>query len=409
MELIQTFFTEFWNISLEMAPYLLLGFFIAGILHVFIKINNIQKYFHNSTFISSLNAAILGVPLPLCSCGVIPTAISFHRQGASKPATVSFLISTPQTGIDSILLTWSLLGLPFAIIRPVVAFFSGIAGGLITGKFTKKEVVKINEKSETAIQHPTSLKYKIIETFRYAFFEFMQDIARWLLIGITLATLINILVPENFFLSLNESYILTMLLVLLISIPLYVCATGSIPIAAVLMAKGLSPGIALLFLMAGPATNIATLTVLLKTLGKKTTLIYLLSIIGGAIISAIIIDFLLPKSWFVFSISPIEHIHHHTNIITVIITIIFFILLIYNLIQPLFSKKTKVGIENQTVIKVEGMMCNRCKESIEQAISEIENVTKVTVNLSSKTLTVKGNNIDINKIKSVIKNLGYTT
>ena len=243
-------------------------------------------------------AALLGVPLPLCSCGVIPTGISFNKEGASKGATVSFLISTPQTGVDSILATYSMLGLPFALLRPFVAFFSGIFGGVITNLASKGEEIKTVE-PPINISKETEKAGKWQKMIRYAFLDFLMDIADWLIIGFAIAALISVLLPDDFFTMYLSNQFLSMFIVLLASIPLYVCATGSIPIAAVLMMKGLSPGAALVFLMAGPATNVATMTVIGKALGRKTLIIYLVSISTSAMFFGRIANQFLPSEWFI--------------------------------------------------------------------------------------------------------------
>ena len=192
---------EFVDLSLEMAPWLLLGFIFAGLLHVYMPKGSIQKYMGGKNLKSVIYASLLGIPLPLCSCGVIPTGIAFNKEGASKGATVSFLISTPQTGVDSILATFSLLGLPFAILRPIVAFFSGILGGAITNSVTKNDNknqpnVTSSQKSEEIIQNG---KFKTM--LKYAFHDFLMDIAKWLVLGLAIAALIAVILPDDFFTS----------------------------------------------------------------------------------------------------------------------------------------------------------------------------------------------------------------
>ncbi|MBR2300456.1 MAG: permease, partial [Bacteroidaceae bacterium] len=280
----------------EMSSYLLLGFLIAGILHEFVPQKVYRQQLSKNNFRSVLMATLIGVPLPLCSCGVIPTAMSLRRSGASKGATTAFLISTPQTGVDSILATASLLGIPFAIIRPVVAFITALIGGSIINKFDK------GAEEETTIQQEEhkhkSFKEKCIGALRYGFIEMLQDIGKWIVIGLIVAAIITILLPDNFFIQNSSSPILNMLLIMLFAIPMYLCATGSIPIAAALMLKGLSPGAALVLLMAGPVTNMASILVINKVLGRKTLILYLAIIIIGAFTFGIIIDYTLPAEWF---------------------------------------------------------------------------------------------------------------
>ena len=295
---IEAYFKEFYRLFLEMAPWLLLGFTFAGLLHVFMPGGRIRKYMGGNNLKSVVYGALLGVPLPLCSCGVIPTGISFYKEGASKSATVSFLISTPQTGVDSILATYSMLGLPFALLRPVVAFLSGIFGGIITNLAIKRDGEDAVEPPPVIADEEVTEESKLKKMFRYAFFEFMMDIANWLIIGFAVAALISMLLPDNFFTLYLQNQFLSMLIVLAASIPLYVCATGSIPIAAVLMMKGLSPGAALVFLMAGPATNVATMTVIGKAINKKILLIYITTISISAMFFGWLTNLFLPDQWF---------------------------------------------------------------------------------------------------------------
>ena len=241
MEILGAYLGELVRLVNEMAPYLLLGFLFAGILRVFFPKGIITRYMGQNNFRSVLNASLLGIPMPLCSCGVLPTAIGFYKNGASRGSTISFLISTPQTGVDSILATYSLLGLPFAIIRPVVALLTGVFGGMLGTRAELGDEQGTLKNQDTVESHERSLK----ELFRYGFVELLQDISKWLIIGILMAALLSVLIPADFFTERISSEYLAMLMMLLASVPLYICATGSIPIAAVLLMKGLSPGAAL--------------------------------------------------------------------------------------------------------------------------------------------------------------------
>ena len=290
----------------EMSPYLLLGFLFAGILHVFVPNTMYSKYLSGHNFRSVLYASLFGIPLPLCSCGVIPTAMGLRKEGASKGATVAFLISTPETGVDSIAATYSLLGIPFAITRPIVAFFTSLLAGQLINSFDRN-----NNNNSGNLNHEISngcgchhadvssmsFSEKIKEVFRYAYVEMMADIGKWLVIGLIIAGLITVFIPDSFFEIFKGNTLLSMLLVLCIAIPMYICATGSIPIAVALMMKGLTPGAALVLLMAGPACNMASLLIINKVLGRKTLLLYLISIIFGAICAGFIIDS-MPTEWF---------------------------------------------------------------------------------------------------------------
>jgi uncharacterized membrane protein YraQ (UPF0718 family) len=289
------YLTPFISLLNEMSPYLLFGFLIAGVLKVFVPKDIYIRHLAKPNFRSVLWAAIAGIPLPLCSCGVIPTAMSLRKEGASKGATVAFLISTPQPGVDSMPQPTLFWACHFAIFRPLVAFITGIFGGVLTNKMDtnpKTASIPLEEEAEYKSNN------KVLQALHYGFVEMIQDIGKWLIIGIIGAGLIAIFIPESFFSAYLSNPFLNMLIVLAISVPMYICATGSIPLAAVLMMKGLSPGAALVLLMAGPATNIATMTVVGKVLGKKALAVYLGSIILGAITFGLVIDYLHPTAWF---------------------------------------------------------------------------------------------------------------
>ncbi|HON18193.1 MAG TPA: permease [Salinivirgaceae bacterium] len=411
--IIVRFLHEFWNLITEMSVYLLLGFFLAGILNVLISKRFVQRHLGDSGFWASFKASALGVPLPLCSCGVIPTAISFYQQGASKPSTISFLISTPQTGIDSILITGVFIGWPFAIFRALVAFFSGIAGGWITSLFHGK---KTSGHPETKLSNEASknltLWDKIRQVFSYAFGEFMYGLSHYLLLGLILAAIIAVIVPDNYFETISGNRFVVYFLVLVASIPLYICATSSVPMAAVLLLKGLSPGAVLIFLMAGPATNMATITVLFKTLGRYATFAYLTTITGFSIAFAFIID---SFSW--IQLTPLHtHAHQHhffPDSITLIASVVLFGLILYHIsrrgiywYQRHFINKT-LPMSSSKIYQVEGMNCNHCKMRMEKAISSIEGVEAVIADPEKNTLQVTGENFDDRLIKQKVEELGY--
>lgn len=338
MNVVLEFVREFITLFSEMAPFLLLGFLLAGILHVWVPNHLYVPKIAKSNFASVLWAALFGVPLPICSCGVIPTSIAIRKEGASKGASVSFLISTPATGVDSILATYSLLGLPFAILRPVAAFVTALFGGVLTNFATRREnaenaVVKSSNGSanpkherhnhehhhqdnehcdcgdhgdcdddcecdcsehgcccDNRDVHDASFTEKVKETFRYGLVNMVGDVSKWLMIGLVLGALISAFVPNELFLALREKPILCMVCVLLLAMPMYTCATGSIPLALALVAKGITPGAALVLLMAGPATSIASMLVVGKAFGKRTLAAYLFSIAFGAMFFGFIVD-----------------------------------------------------------------------------------------------------------------------
>ena len=432
MVYINQFIIDFVDILNEMSPYLMLGFFFAGVLKVAFPQKFIDKYLGQKNSKSVLNASLIGIPLPLCSCGVIPTGISFFKSGATKGSSVSFLISTPQTGVDSILVTYSLLGLPFAIIRPFIALATGFFGGVLTNKVDDSKEIATVENSdsscnteendncgcETSNTQQNQKRSKVYDLFHYAFVEFLQDISKWLIIGLLLAAVISVLIPDDFFASFIGNDLIGMFVILVASIPLYICATSSVPVAAVLMMKGLSPGATLVFLMAGPATNAATITVLNKVLGKKTMWAYLISIISGAIIFGLLIDNFLPREWFTFG-----GLHHHMsgheghwelpNWLKWGSSISLSLLIINGYIQKYLSSKKEIKSKEfipqkeEKLVSVYGMSCNHCKNSVEKHIGALQNIEIAEVNLEQKILRMVGTSINLSKIKKEIESLGF--
>lgn len=396
---------SFFNMMCMMAPYLLLGFLIAGILHVFVPQGVFEKYLGQENFKSVLWATLLGIPLPLCSCGVIPTAVSLRRDGASRGATVAFMIATPQTGVDSIIATYSMLGLPFAILRPVVALVTGLAGGCVTAQFSKDEIVVRNNTTKQA--EKKTFGQKIKDLLYYSFVEMFQNIGKWLVIGLALGALITVLVPDNFFASLNLPPIVMMLLVLVIAIPMYVCTMGSIPIAAALILKGLTPGTALVFLVAGPAASIANILIIGKTLGRKNLICYMASIIIGALTGGIVVDYLLPASWFMPAF--IDHACCHTTQWPSVSQMIFcgiFVLLLANAFILKYKKNKTTMNKDQIIYQIGGMSCNHCKMSVEKAISQLNGVTKVEVDLGHNLAIVTGTPDD-EAVKKAVEEIGF--
>jgi uncharacterized membrane protein YraQ (UPF0718 family)/copper chaperone CopZ len=419
MDYIIGFGRELLFILMEMSPYLLLGFIFAGILHLLFPKKKVKKYMGQNSFLSVFNSSLLGIPLPLCSCGVIPTGISFYKHGASKASTVSFLISTPQTGIDSILVTYSMLGLPFAVIRPFVAFFTGLFGGALTKKIDPGNTHQASGSDSNEEELPVGFIPRVKEMFRYSFIDFLQDISNWLVIGLLIAALISVIVPDDFFAGKIPNDFIGMLVILVVSIPVYICATASVPVAAVLMLKGLSPGAALVLLMAGPATNAATITMIGKVLGKKSLIGYLVAIITGALIAGTMIDYLLPSAWFNISHYFGNTAHDHSMLpawLKILSASALALLIINGYIQRIISgkrmKNTNINKEGFTpdnikTIKVTGMTCNHCKANVENSVKSVKGVEDVIVDLSTGKVQITGQSANLDEIKAGIESIGY--
>ena len=398
---------QFIDLVTEMSPYLLLGFLLAGLMHAFIPGTIYSKYLAKPNMRSVVLAALFGIPLPLCSCGVLPTAMSLRREGASKGAAVSFLIATPQTGVDSIIATFSLMGLPFAIIRPIAALATAIFGGkmvnVIEGDEGAGKFDSTNEQTHDDLcgdsccgghdKVPTSFVGKIIEALRYAYIDMMESVGKWLVVGLIVAGLITIFVPDSYFEIFKDNSFTSMLLVLCISIPMYLCATGSIPIAVALMMKGLTPGAALVLLMAGPACSVASVLVVSKVLGRRTLTAYLFSIISGAVGFGLVTDYLLPRAWFMSHLVANDACcEEESSLFATSCTILLFLLLANAFIRRRFRSKANINSKNtmkQTFV-IKGMSCNHCRMSAEKAILSVKGVTSASVDLGSKQAVVEG-------------------
>lgn len=414
MEHIKLYLAELVNLTNEMSPYLLIGFLFAGMLHALVPNDKIVKYLGEGNFRSVINAALLGIPLPLCSCGVVPTGLSFYKNGASKGSSISFLISTPQTGADSIMVTYSMLGLPFAIIRPIIALVTGIFGGWFTNKLTQKETESQKTSDEPCLIPGSQNKF--FEIFRYAFVDFLQDIAKWLVVGLLIGALISVLIPDDFFVEYLGNEFFNMLIAIAIAGPLYVCATGSVPIAAALVMKGLSPGAALVFLMVGPATNATTITMVGKVLGKRSLYAYLITVIASSVLFGIIINELLPQGW--FAMGHMNHAaHQHNEMLPYWVQItssVALALLILNAFRlrywPAKNSSnftiTADDLEIKTVT-VLGMNCNHCKAKVEDNLRKLPGIKDITVDLQREQAIITAKKVNLELIKTTVEGLGY--
>jgi uncharacterized membrane protein YraQ (UPF0718 family) len=389
-----------WFLLMEMSPYLLFGFFIAGVLNLIIPREKIYTHLSGNKLGSIIKASLFGVPLPLCSCGVIPVAAYLRKEGAGKASTVSFLSSTPTTGVDSILATYSLLGPLFAIIRPIAAFFAGVLSGSLTGILEKKqniENIKPSEGNSCNICnveefHSHSFFEKIKYIFHYGFIELINDAGKWILIGVIAGGIIGFLIPGDFIEQYLSNPWLAYPIMLLISIPMYICATGSIPIAAALIIKGMTPGAGLIFLIAGPATNTATLAFVSGKLGKRILFIYLFSIIITSLLFGLIVDHIWKVSG------------EDMNLITgamkmlpmwlkTISAILLSGLMIRGIVKNLlnkFIKKNKEIIDMKGNYKVPDMTCQHCVNTIENALKPIQGIEKINISLYDKLVQIDG-------------------
>lgn len=420
------YFHEFWIITCQMAPWLLTGFMAAGILSVIFSPSIIKKHIGGKGFFPILKAALFGVPLPLCSCGVIPVTASLRKQGAERGAAGAFLISTPQTGIDSIIVTWNMLGPVFAIFKPIIALITGIIGGALIEKFGDKDQppAAVAEKPDCSENCQESGECgscaekcsecsesicPICNALHYAFFILLGDIALSLLAGLFLAAAISLAVPADFAVNYLKSDWLAMPAMILFGIPLYVCSTASIPIAAVLIAKGLSPGAALVFLITGPATNIATISAMLKILGKKSTAIYLIVVAAASVIAGMFLNLISIKIEF---ISEICHIPGDPSPFSQIAAIVLLTLITIALLKNVFKSITfkRQLTPDEFVMHVSGMTCSHCQRAVETALLTVPGIMDVEVDLLTGSVVIIAEKpaLLFPEIKAVLENAGFS-
>ena len=419
MDILLEYIRETVNLYSQMAFWLLLGFTLAGILYLVIPRSAIVRYMGKESLSAAWKASLLGVPLPLCSCGVIPTAMGLRKQGASRAATISFLISTPQTGVDSIAVTYSFLGPIFAIFRPIAAFLSGVIGGVLSILFGGKQITKnlpieAASSDESLLAHERHLRglplrVKVRKMFHYTFVDLLGDIALWLVIGILIAAAIALAIPENFFAEHIGAGLPSMLLLMLAGIPLYICATASVPIAAVLMLKGVSAGAAFAFLMTGPATNAATMMVIGRVMGKRILTLYLVTIATLSLLMGLALNLLL--DWTGTQQSVMGHVHQEMlpGWLQIGASLLLGTLLLRHFAAVWQRKLTAPKSETSGVrtLAIVGMHCSHCAESVHDALSRVSGVQKVEVILERGTAEIEGTNLRDDDLRQAVEGLGY--
>jgi len=405
------FVLEFWATLCEMSPYLLFGFFAAGVLSVFISPELIERHLGGQGIWPVVKATIFGIPLPLCSCGVIPVAASLRRHKASRGATTAFLISTPQTGVDSILVTFSLLGPVFAVFRPLAALVNGILGGTAVSAIDRQ----VNGDPQTPPQQcdavcctgdPNAGRW--VRALHYGFVTLVRDIGKPLLVGLLIAAAISAAVPKDFFSAYLGRGIGAMLLMMLLGIPVYVCATASVPVAWALIGAGISPGAALVFLMTGPATNAAAIATIWKIMGKRTTATYLASVALTALACGIILDRIFTVTGTSAQPAMPWMLPQYFKVGAAIALI--------GLLAAAFFRPGKVSPETESaqstdvekvVLAIDGMTCSHCAESVRRALNECPGVNSVQVDLKRGEAVIAGHQTDINTLTGAVEELGY--
>jgi len=367
MELAHDFAQNFLTLLDAFALYIIVGLFIAGILKQIVPADFVSRHLGKDSTSSVVKATLFGIPLPVCSCSVIPLAQGLRKEGASKGAVQSFLISTPITGVDSILATFSLFGLVFTAFRVISSILIAISVGLIQNLFEKNEQVNnkikpafsvnpITTKSQVnfAQNFSTTMKeakeevesccsstnenkkgFSIKAVFTYAYITLFSDMAKALLVGLILGSLFITFIPKEYSSMLFDNQFLTYFVIMLFAIPLYTCATASLPIAAALMIQGMSGGAAFIFLTAGPATSAVTMSIVYKMLGKTSLIIYVSTISILALVFGILFDLFFDN----LEILRVSMEHEGSSFVESIASLAVLLLIFYHLFKDKFSKK----------------------------------------------------------------------
>ena len=398
MDFLVNVIKQIWDFTLIVSPWLILGFLFSGLIHTFIGERFIRQHLGGGGFSSVLKATLFGIPLPICSCGVVPLAAGLKNDGASKAATMSFLVSTPTTGIDSIFVTYAFLGTAFAIVRPLSALVGGLLVGTLVSLLVKERTEKRDFQPDP--EHVHSLKDRLKDGFSYGFGDLPEDIGKTIFWGILIGGVLSALLPQD----LSEVYlsnpVIAYPLMLAISVPLYVCAIASVPVAAAMMAKGLVPGATLAFLIAGTATNAVTIAFVAKKFGKRVLLIYLVSIIFLALVFGILLDSLLSGVVVKDILFKGREIPYSLKLIS---TLLFVGLVIKSFLK---TKGEKIR-EAKYTFHVPDMNCKHCQSAVEKALKGIPGVQNFEVLLEEKLVKVDGD-VDKITVTGQLKKAGYT-
>lgn len=415
MEVVSGILTSAATLFADMAPYVLLGLLCAGFLHMILPEGLIRRHAAAGKKSGPFAMSLLGVPMPLCSCGVLPFAAGLRREGAGRGATLAFLTSTPQTGVDSILVAYSFFGLPFALLKVAVAFISGVVGGYFTGLLPEeREEARQGGNGPDGDTEAAKPSRGVVgwfaEMLRYAFTNILRDIALWLLIGVVIAGVVaHFFPPHSGTLGVFKNPFLYYPVILLISIPLYVCSTASVPIAYSLVAAGVPPGAALVFLMAGPATNAATVAVVSKTLGKRSAVLYLLNIVVFSALGGALFDSFLTTST---ATAGGHHAHDMTpGFFSIASAVLLGVLSVYHIAAKIWKRFRSPESAAQedgsdTVMKVKGMSCEHCVATISKAVEAVDGVQQVTVDLKQERLAFEGA-ADSGAVRKAIEAAGF--
>ena len=409
---------EFWYVSAQLSPWLLLGCLLAGVLHVILPPDLVRTHLGGSGFMNVVKAVLLGVPLPLCSCSVLPTGLALKKDGAGDGAVVGFLISTPQTGVDSITVSAAILGWPFAILKVVAATVTGLLGGALTNLTTPPRHGLQPAAPPRQRRSGRTLVAVVSETLEYGFVELLAGIWKWLLAGLLVSAVVSALVPAQSLAGKAWAGGFTgMLVMLAIGIPLYVCTTGSLPIAAALVRAGMSPGAALVFLMAGPATNAATIAAIWRTLGRRVTAIYLGTIIAGSLLFGWLFDNVVQVAP---GAAPDCHMEAPGGIGQAS-ALALFGLFAYLALRDWSAARSPRGAacchaaataataaSTETLhVAVKGLTCPNCSRKLQRVLAGLQGVSAATVDHVAGQATVTGQGLRREDILSAIRSVGF--
>ncbi len=403
----------------QMSPYLLFGFLAAGVLHVLVSPAWMRRHLGGRGLLPVLKSVVMGVPLPLCSCGVIAVTASMRKQGAGRGATTGFLLATPQSSVNSIVATWGMMGPALGVFRPVMALITGFLGGALATFIDKKRPVTpvADAPCDVGCEEETPER-SVREVLRYGLVTLPRDIAKPLIVGVIVAGLIAALTPPDLLAPYIGGGILAMLIMTVIGMPLYVCATASIPVALSFMHLGASPGAALVFLIAGPATNAATIATVWKMMGKGTTAIYLGTVFVGAIISGLLFDAFSSYVGLVMD-HHVAHAHEHHNaqgLTNMLWAALLAAVVLYSMyghrLRALFQHKGETTMPGQHAdenikLTIRGMTCSHCANSVSRALRTVSGVEHAEVMLEDGQAIVAGDNIRTDDLVAAITELGY--
>ncbi|MEE4271877.1 MAG: SO_0444 family Cu/Zn efflux transporter [Thermoanaerobaculales bacterium] len=437
MDLPQSILVASWAMLVEMAPYLLLGFAVAGLLSVAISPRWVERHLGDRGLGQVFKASLFGVPLPLCSCGVIPVGASLRRHGAGKGATTAFLLSTPQTGVDSVAVTYALLGPFLAVVRPVAALLTGFFGGGLVYALDRDDGSPAGEappppscsSGEDSCSSGEDCcdggdgpeERNLLQGLTYGLVTLPRDIGRALIVGILLSGVISAVVEPRALESILGGGIWPMLAAIAVGVPLYVCATASTPIALSLIHAGLSPGAALVFLITGPATNAATITTLWRVLGKRSVVIFLLTVAVGALATGFAVDGIVAAGWVkADAMVPAAgamtgHEHHESaggwfGTACAVLLILVMANAMWPVPRPFPKEFQKVADDSKMSsfeLSVNGMRCNGCVESVTRAVNDCDGVEETAVDLAGGRASVRGADVDPAAVAEAVRSLGF--